>query len=50
MSSKFLCCTTNLIQSHMDVEFHVQKKLTENNSINIIAVGFAFMGKIIKAD
>ena len=39
---------TNLIQSHM--EFHVLKKLIKDNNINLVAVGFAFIGKMIKAD
>ena len=43
MSSKCLCCITNLIQSLM--EFHVQKKLIKNNNINLVAVGFAFYGQ-----
>ena len=36
MSNKCLCCTTNLIQSHM--EFHVQKKLIKNNNMSLVAV------------
>ena len=48
MSSKCLCWIINLIQSHM--EFHVQKKLIKDNNINLVAVGFAFIGKMIKAD
>ena len=48
MSSKCLCCIINLIQSHM--EFHVQKKLIKDNNINVVAVGFAFIGKLVKAD
>ena len=48
MSSKCLCCIKNLIQSHM--ELHVQKKLIKDNNINLVAVGFAFIGKMIKAD
>ena len=47
MSYKYLCCTTNLIQSHM--EFHVQKKLIKNNNMSLDAVSFAFIGKMIKA-
>ena len=48
MSSKCLYCITNLIQSHM--EFHVQKKLIKKNNINLVTVGFAFIGKMIRAD
>ena len=48
MSKKCLCCITNLIQSHM--EFHVQKKLMKNNNINLVAVGFASISKMIKAN
>ena len=47
MSYKCLCCTTNLIQSH--IEFRVQKKLIKNNSMSLVAVSFAFIGKMIKA-
>ena len=47
MSYKYLCCTTYLIQSHM--EFHVQKKLIKNNNMSLVAVSFAFIGKMIKA-
>ena len=47
MSSKCLCCIINLIQSHM--EFHVQKKLIKDNIINVVAVGFTFIGRMIKA-
>ena len=48
MSSRCLCCIVNLMQSHM--ECHVQKKLIKDNNINLVAVGFAFIGKMIKAD
>ena len=48
MSSKCLCCIINLIQPHR--EFHVQKKLIKENSINLVAVGFAFIGRMMKAD
>ena len=46
ISYKYVCCITNLIQSHM--EFHVQKKPIKNNNKNLVAVSFAFIGKIIK--
>ena len=48
MSSKCLYCIINLIQSHM--EFHVQKKLIKENNINLVAVGYTFIGNIIKAE
>ena len=48
MSSKCLYCIINLIQSHK--EFHVQKKLIKENNINLVTVGFAFIGNMIKAD
>ena len=48
MSSKCLYCIINLIQSYM--EFHVQKKLIKENNINLVTVGFAFIGNMIKAD
>ena len=47
ISYKYLCCTTNLIQSNM--EFHVQKKLIKNNNMSLVAVSFAFIGKMIKS-
>ena len=47
MSYKCLRCTTNLIQSHM--EFHVQKKLIKDDDVGLVAVSFAFIGKMIKA-
>ena len=47
MSYKYLCCATKSYQSHM--EFHVQKKLIENNNMSLVAVSFAFIGKMIKA-
>ena len=31
-------------------EFHVQKKLTKNNNMNLLAVSFALIGEKIKAD
>ena len=48
MSSKCLHCIINLIQSHMEI--HVPKKLIKENNINLVTVGFAFMGNVIKAD
>ena len=48
MSSKCLYCIINLIQSHK--EFHVQKKLIKENNINLVTVGFAFIGNMIKGD
>ena len=46
MSYKCLCCTTNLIQFHM--EFHMQEKLIKSNNMSLVAVSFAFIGKMIK--
>ena len=48
MSSKCLYCIINIIQSHK--EFHVQKKLIKENNINLVTVGSAFIGSMIKAD
>ena len=48
ISSKCLYCIINLIHFHM--EFHVQKKLIKKNNINLVTVGFAFIGNMIKAD
>ena len=48
MSSKCLYRMITLNQSHM--EFHVQKKLIKENNINLVTVGFAFIGNKIKAD
>ena len=47
MSYKCLYCTTKCYQSHM--EFHVQKKLINNNNTSLVVVSFAFTGKLIKA-
>ena len=48
MSSKCLYCIINIIQSHK--EFHMQKKLIKENNINLVTVGSAFIGSMIKAD
>ena len=47
MSSKYMYCIIKLMQSHM--EFHVQKKLIKENNLNLVTVGFAFIGKMIEA-